>query len=131
MPTFGELIERNGRYWGRKEAFIDEHRRVNWAEFNMRTDALGHALRRRGVAPGDRVVILASDCVELAETFGACMKVGAVRVGLNPRLAAPEVAALVADCAPAMISVHAKSAELLSGLSDLRPRSRWQAGSDH
>lgn len=124
MPTFGELIERNGRYWGRKEAFIDERRRVNWAEFNMRTDALGHALRRRGVVPGDRIVILSSDCVELAETFGACMKVGAIRVGLNPRLAGPEVVALIADCTPAVVFVHAKCAQLLAELPALGPEGR-------
>ena len=41
MPTFGDLIQRNGRYWPAKDAFIDESRRVTWGEFNARTDALG------------------------------------------------------------------------------------------
>ena len=116
---FGDLIRRNGRRWAGKDAFIDERRRLSWGAYHARTDALGHALRRLGIVPGDRVAIVASDCVEVAETFGACMKVGAVRVGLNPRLAAPEVAALAADSTPAVLFVHAGCAALVSGLARL------------
>lgn len=106
MLTFGELIRRNGIYWGHKDAFVEMDRRRNWREFHARTDALGHAMRRLGVAVGDRVVVLSADCIEVAETFGACMKIGSVRVGLNPRLAQPEITALVADCAPTVIFAH-------------------------
>ena len=116
MLRFGDLIRRNGLYWPEKEAFIDENRRVGWGEYNARTDALGHALRQLGVSRGDRVAIVAGDCIELAETFGACMKIGAVRVGLNPRLAAPEIAALLGDCAPSVLFVHSGSAALLGGI---------------
>lgn len=106
MLTFGELIRRNGLYWGHKDAFVETDRRCNWREFHARTDALGHAMRRLGVAAGDRIVVLSTDRIEVAETFGACMKIGSVRVGLNPRLVLPEIAALVADCSPAVIFVH-------------------------
>lgn len=107
MLTFGDLIRRNGTYWAAKDAFIAESRRVTWREFHERTDALGHALRRMGLSLGDRVVVLSPDCVEVAEIFGACMKIGAVRVGLNPRLAPPEIAALLTDCSPRAVIVHA------------------------
>ena len=119
---YGDLIRRNGMRWARKDAFIDEHRRLDWGSYHARTDAIGHVLRRMGIRPGDRVAIVASDCVEVAETFGACMKVGAVRVGLNPRLAAPEIAALAADCTPAVLFVHARYTALVSGLEALAIR---------
>ncbi|MBB3318868.1 acyl-CoA synthetase (AMP-forming)/AMP-acid ligase II [Rhizobium sp. BK181] len=106
MLTFGELIRRNGLYWGHKDAFVEADRRRSWHEFHSRTDALGFATRRLGATAGDRVAILSADCIEVAETFGACMKIGAVRVGLNPRLTQPEIAALVADCSPTVIFVH-------------------------
>ncbi len=95
MLTFGGLIRHHGHYWGDKDAFVELERRRSWGEYHRRTDALGHALRRLGISPGDRVAILAADCIEVAETFGACTKIGAIRVGLNPRLAAPEIAALI------------------------------------
>lgn len=121
MPTFGELIRRNGIYWSNKDAFVDLNRRLSWGGFQARTDALGHALRRLGVVPGDRVAVLASDCIETAETFGACMKIGAVRVGLNPRLAPPEISALIADCEPRILFVQACHASLTAalGVNDL------------
>ncbi|WFU50521.1 class I adenylate-forming enzyme family protein [Sinorhizobium terangae] len=106
MLTFGDLIRRNGLNWGDKDAFVEMDRRRNWREFHARTDALGHAMRRLGVTAGDRVAVLSTDRIEVAETFGACMKVGCVRIGLNPRLAPPEIAALVADCSPAVIFAH-------------------------
>ena len=115
MLTFGDLIRRNGTTWATKDAFVDQARRLTWGAYHARTDALGHAMRRLNVAPGDRVVILAADCIELAETFGACVKIGAVRVGLNPRLAPPEVRALIADCAPRLIFVHTDHLHLLAG----------------
>ncbi len=114
---FGDLIRRNGRRWADKDAFIDERRRLSWGAYHARTDAAGHALRRLGVVPGDRVAIIASDCVEVAETFGACMKVGAVRIGLNPRLAPPELAALAADCAPTVLFVQQSHAHIVGGLA--------------
>ena len=113
MLTFGGLIRHHGVYWGHKDAFAELDRRCSWGEYHRRTDALGHALRRLGVSAGDRVAILAFDCIELAETFGACTKIGAIRVGLNPRLAAPEIAALIADCTPSVLFVHANCTKLL------------------
>jgi acyl-CoA synthetase (AMP-forming)/AMP-acid ligase II len=120
MTTFGDLIRRNGLYWASKEAYIDERRRVTWAAYNARTDALGHAMRGLGISPGDRVAIVGSDCVELAETFGACAKIGAVRVGLNPRLAPPEIVALAMDCAPKIVFVHTNYTGLTGALPTLR-----------
>src|SRR5580692_3226731 len=117
MLTFGDLIRRNGTTWATKDAFVDQARRLTWGAYHARTDALGHAMRRLDVAPGDRVVVLAADCIELAETFGACMKIGAVRVGLNPRLAPPEIGALIVDCAPRILFVQAHHASLIGAVA--------------
>lgn len=117
MPSFGELARRNGQTWASKDAFIELDRRVTWGEFDRRTDALGHALRAAGVQPGDRVAMLATDCIETAELFIACTKIGAVRVGLNARLAPPEIAALINDSAPKLVFVQA-ACERISGAAE-------------
>jgi acyl-CoA synthetase (AMP-forming)/AMP-acid ligase II len=103
MMTFGDLIRRNGAHWPNKDAFVELDRRVTWGELDHRTDALGAGLRKLGVKPGDRVAVLANDCIEVAETFLACAKIGAIRVGLNARLAAAEVASLIKDCQPSIV----------------------------
>ena len=115
MLTFGQLIEHNGKSWGKNDAFIDQRRRLTWVDYHARTDALGHALRRLGLKLGDRVAVLSIDCVEIAETFGACMKTGLVRVGLSPRLARAEIRALIKDCTPEVVVVGEPHLALLQG----------------
>ncbi|HXP72765.1 MAG TPA: AMP-binding protein [Stellaceae bacterium] len=120
MLTFGDLVRRNGRRWSGKDAFVELDRRVSWGEFDARTDALGHALRALGVRPGDRVAMLTADCIEVAEVFVACAKIGAIRVGLNARLARPEIAALLADSEPHLLFVRRDCLHLIASMQDGR-----------
>lgn len=116
MLTFGELCRRNGQRWPSKVAFVEETRRVTWGEVDRRSDQLGAALRSLGIRPGQRVAILSPDCIETAETFLACTKIGAVRVGLNPRLAPREIGALVKDCGASLLFVTQDCEALLKEL---------------
>jgi len=103
MMSFGDLVRRNGAHWPAKDAYVELDRRVTWSELDKRTDALAHALRGLGIKPGDRVAVLAHDCIEVPETFLAISKIGAIRAGLNARLAAAEILALVKDCRPSVL----------------------------
>ena len=118
MLTFGKMVQRNGLYWGGKDAFVERDRRITWSEFDRQTDALGRALRSLGILPGDRVAIVSSDCIEVAEHFIACAKIGAVRVGFNPRLAVAEINALIADCTPRVLIVNAEMDGIRLGALD-------------
>jgi acyl-CoA synthetase (AMP-forming)/AMP-acid ligase II len=113
MTTFGALIRRNGAHWPDKDAFVEINRKVTWGELDRRTDALGHAYRALGVAHGDRVAVLSHDAIEVPETFLAAAKVGAIRVGLNPRLAAAEIAALIRDCEPRLLIYSGEHSRLV------------------
>jgi acyl-CoA synthetase (AMP-forming)/AMP-acid ligase II len=104
MMTFADLLRRNGAHWPDKAAFVELDRRVTWGELDRRTDALGHALRRFDVGTGDRIAVLAHDCIEVAETFLVASKIGAIRVGINARFAAAEVLALLKDCRPKVLA---------------------------
>jgi len=106
MLTVGGLARHNQHTWASHLAYADEKRRVTWGEFGVRTDALGRALRAQGVGPGDRVAMIAADCVEIAELMIACAKIGAVRVGINHRLSTPEIAAVIDDSEPALVFVQ-------------------------
>jgi acyl-CoA synthetase (AMP-forming)/AMP-acid ligase II len=114
MRTFGTLTRRNGAHWPGKDAFAEIDRKVTWGELDHRTDALGHAYRALGVSHGDRVAVLSDDAIEVPETFLAAAKIGAIRVGLNPRLAAVEVASLIMDCEPRLLIFSGKYRRLVS-----------------
>ncbi|HEU4439622.1 MAG TPA: long-chain-fatty-acid--CoA ligase, partial [Methylomirabilota bacterium] len=58
---------------------------------------LANALRRLGVGPGDRVVVLLPNCPEVMQSYGAILKCGAVIVPLIFLLGEREVAHVLAD----------------------------------
>ena len=53
--------------------------------------------------PGDRVAVLSKNVSNIFEVQFACWKPGAVFVPLNWRLAVPELAYIVGDCAPTVM----------------------------
>ena len=103
MNTFGTLVRRNAKHWPEKDAFVEIDRRVTWSELHRRTEALGHAYRHLGAQSGCRIAVLSHDAIEVPETFLAAAKIGAIRVGINPRLAPAEIASLILDCEPHLV----------------------------
>ncbi|MFF3608678.1 acyl-CoA synthetase [Streptomyces sp. NPDC002463] len=66
--------------------------RVSFAELSARSSALATALRERGVARGDRVLVLLGTRTELWETLLGCVKLGAVVVPAYQDLTRDEAA---------------------------------------
>jgi acyl-CoA synthetase (AMP-forming)/AMP-acid ligase II len=66
-----------------------------FAETNSRVNRVATALREWGVTKGDRVALFATDSPAYMEVVLACMKLGAVYVPLNFRLARPELETLL------------------------------------
>ena len=113
MPSLslGKLVENAARSRGSHDAYVELNRRRTWSDIHRRTDALGWTLKKLGVRRGDRVGIISRDAIEVAETVTACAKIGAIRVGLNYRLANPEITALVDDAGVDTIFVQASLTE--------------------
>ena len=75
-----------------------------YAELHDRAARLAEHLRiEAGVAPGDRVAVLAHNGPEMIELLVACARIGALLVPLNWRLAAPELETIVADSRPRLL----------------------------
>ena len=75
---------------------IDDHP-VSWAALDERTNRVAAGLVAAGIAEGDRIGILANNCIEYIELAIAGYKVGSVLVPLNVRLTAPELAYIIGD----------------------------------
>ncbi|MDN5750794.1 MAG: AMP-binding protein, partial [Pseudonocardia sp.] len=102
-------------------------RTLTFAEFDARSSQVAHALVRDGVAPGDRVAVLTRNRTEWFELLFGAARAGAVLVGLNWRLAAPEIATIADDAAPTL--VLAGSAERGPRVVDLDTEyEAWIAG---
>jgi fatty-acyl-CoA synthase len=86
------LFERSVRVFPTQTAVIYGETRVSWAEFARQVGRFAGALERAGVAPGDRVAVLAPNVpVALAAHF-AVPRVRGVLVMINTRLSAGEIA---------------------------------------
>jgi len=76
---------------------------------------LAAGLAVAGVGRGDRVAILAQNCPEYLDLFGAVASLGAILVPINWRLSAEEVAYIVGDVAPKLLVAADEFKSLLPG----------------
>ncbi len=105
--TCGDLIKRGRALYGDQPALLFEDRRFTFAEQAARMFRLANALLRKGLKPQERVAVLARNCSEYIEIFGACEVAGFVTVNLNSRLSHAELGAICQDSEPSVL-IHAK-----------------------
>ena len=86
-------------------ALVDRMRdqRLTYEELDLASEGYAAVFRAQGIGRGDLVGVLAGNRVELVMLFGAALRTGAVLVPLNWRLAAPELAGVLADAEPALL----------------------------
>ena len=116
LDTFRHLVERNEKLHPSEIALLCENRRITFAEHAVRLRKLADALYRLGVRHQDRVAILAMNCPEYMEVYGIAEVAGYIAVPINFRLAPPETAHIVNDCAPAVLLFEAQYAGTIEGL---------------
>jgi len=83
--------------WPDKPALVFEGQRWTYAQWNRQVNKAAHAFRAAGMRKGDRVAVLTYNLPEQVSAFYALMKIGAVPVPINYRLAANEVKYIVDD----------------------------------
>jgi len=80
-----------------KPAFLFEGRTITYGQLEADVSRLAHALRARGVGPGDRVAIYLPNIPEYATTYYAAQKIGAIPVAINSIFRSGEVEYLLQD----------------------------------
>ena len=75
----------------------------SYAALHTRADAWSGWLRARGVGAGDRIAVLAGNRTETVALLFGATRIGAALVPLNWRLAAPELAGVLANCRPVLL----------------------------
>ena len=97
-------------------------RTTTWAELDRRVSALASALSRRGVAFGDRVLILMLNRTEFIESFLAANRLGAIAVPVNFRMTPAEIAFLVSDCDAAVMIAEPVLAKVATAVREREPK---------
>lgn len=99
---------------------------LSYAALMARADALATTLRRRGVGPGQRVLVLMGRTPGLIAALLGVMRAGAAWVPVDPTQPAERVARIAADATPALALTDAALASLLpAGLERLVLDQAW------
>ncbi len=97
-----EILARNARMYGDEIALIEREPACNkrvtltWQAFDNQANQLAQALIAMGVAKGDRVVHLMTNCIEWLPIYFGILRTGAWAVPLNFRFVASTIARCVA-----------------------------------
>lgn len=95
LLTVSDVIASHARLHPNNIGTRDSKRGLTFADWNDRATRLANGLLGLGLNKGDRVVVLAYNCVEWMEIYVALARAGLVAVPVNFRLLGPEISYIV------------------------------------
>jgi len=95
--TLARLDDENIRRFGEYDALAFAGRRLTNVDQHRAGCRVAHALRRLGVEPGDRVLVMLPNCPEVIQSYGGILRVGGVIVPVIFLLGEEEVTHILAD----------------------------------
>ncbi|MCG7439939.1 class I adenylate-forming enzyme family protein [Corynebacterium freneyi] len=122
---FHLLVERFSLHADRV-ALDDGERELTYGELANEVDVIASELLRRGLAPGDRVAMLADPSNEFVISYLAATSIGCVWMGLNPKYTERELSFILEDADPALILVRGAAEEWSEAIA--YPQFRSTAG---
>src|SRR5277367_4452428 len=103
---FGEVVAMNAYLSPEKVGARDLSRSLTFRDWNVRSCKLANALLGLGLEKGDRIAVLAYNCLEWMEIYAAVAKAGLVVVPINFRLVGSEVRYIVENSETKALIVH-------------------------
>ncbi len=124
-----DFVQRCARTWPDKTAFISGDTKRTWRQMDRRSDRLASALQELGVSKGDVVASLGHEHLEKPEILFACLKIGAVRTGINWRYTTKNMLHIIRDSDARVVFAQGNCVESLSEhLPSLREENRTLVG---
>ncbi|MEM1434699.1 MAG: fatty acid--CoA ligase [Pseudomonadota bacterium] len=105
VESLSDLARYQAQVRGAKPAFEFEDRVTTYAAFDAHINQVANGLIAEGVGPQTRVAFLDKNSDLFYEVVFGCARANAVSVGINWRLAPPEVAYIINDAAAEVLFV--------------------------
>ena len=119
MLSMGETLSVNAKLFPDKVGARDLRRSMTFLVWNQRSCRLANALLGLGLRKGDRVAVLAYNCVEWMEIYAATAKAGLIAVPINFRLLGEDILYILENCSARALIVQD---ELLASSESIRSR---------
>ena len=103
--TIGSVFRNAARAVPHRTAAVLGDEALTFAEIDRQADALAHALARRGIRRGDRVVCWTSTRLEVVPLFAALARMGAVYCPLPANLGPEEALRVMSVAEPSLLIV--------------------------
>jgi long-chain acyl-CoA synthetase len=114
--TIYHLIKRNAKLYSDRTALISGDVKITNQQFLDMVDRLAAGLQQAGIEKGDRIGVLAQNCLEFVYLYGAAAKIGAIMLPVNWRLQPEEVAHVVSDATPKLLFAGAEFQDLAASM---------------
>ena len=98
LLTVADAVAAHARLHPHKIGARDSQRALTFSQWHERASRLANGLLALGLVKGDRVALLAYNCIEWMEMYAALARAGLVAVPINFRLTAPEIAYIASHC---------------------------------
>jgi fatty-acyl-CoA synthase len=124
MLNAADILSQRALLTPGREAILDltTNQWYTFADLNHRSNRLANFMRDRvGVQQGDRVAILAHNCIAYSDLLYGLAKIGAVFTPFNWRLTARELAYILEDCQPKVFVCGPEFSGLLQELLSSYP----------
>jgi fatty-acyl-CoA synthase len=131
----GDWLARREMLTPDKVALIDTlnaGREITYRQWNRAANrTANYLLKRLGIEKGDRVAVLAFNCIEYLDIWFALGKLGGILQNLNWRLTAHELIALVEDAEPRALVYDSNFIETVNVIRDKVPNVRKFIALEH
>jgi acyl-CoA synthetase (AMP-forming)/AMP-acid ligase II len=116
LANLGDTLALYARLFPDKIGARDLDRAMTFPLWYARACRLGNAFAGLGLGKGDRICVLAYNCVEWLEIYAAATLAGVVAVPVNFRLTAPEIRYIVENCEARALIVQDELCETIDGV---------------
>ncbi|MFE5702769.1 class I adenylate-forming enzyme family protein [Rhodococcus koreensis] len=118
MPTIGGCVIQNARRVPDRDALVSGPLVWSWSELDRHCGQVAAALAAAGVSRGHRVALLAGNTPGYVVSALATLRLGAIVVPVNTRLAPPEIAYILRDCEPTVLAFGSSSNDVVRAACD-------------